>query len=253
MKATAMIVTFFSFLFFALTGVSPAVDPGPLCAPRPQIGLQGTPNADLSLDILSVSYDDRLGEMDITLRNWESMQYKYSDGTALSPGAQISLFIGCGATPQKVADGRIASVAPGFHRSAPSTITVSAKTPRSLPSSRQIKLDYGVALREFFPVLKDTVIEAKGTTDGMPDLRTGATLMIGGVGQRYSGEYTVTRAVHIFDNTSGYITQFTAQKKSGRGSLSSFMDGYTQWKDIQSDEEPDNRSLIAFSVMLPDF
>jgi hypothetical protein len=80
------------------------------------------------------------------------------------------------------------------------------------PQSNRISLNYGSSLREFYPVLKSGGIECKGRTDGMPDLRTGTVLIIGGIGQTYSGEYTVTGTLHTFDMTKGYTTQFTAKR-----------------------------------------
>lgn len=213
MKNTASFATIISILFFVFTGACLAADPGLLCSPRFMIGLQGTPDADLTLDIIAVSYDDRQGNMEITLRNWEAMQYKYSEGNLLTPSVQVFLFTGCSlGSAQKMFDGRIVSVAPVFHRNEPSTIVISAKGAGSLQNTKQLNVNYGGSLLEFYPVLKDGAIESRGTTAGMPDLRTGAVLSVNGVGQRYKGEYSVTGAIHTFDQTRGYTTQFTAQK-----------------------------------------
>lgn len=48
---------------------------------------------------------------------------------------------------------------------------------------------------------------AEGTCLGNPAIRAGKTVEIGGIGDRFSGRYLVTRAVHRYD-ISGYTTQF---------------------------------------------
>lgn len=235
MKIFTSFVAIFSILLIVPTGASLASDAGSLCAKRFMIGLQGTPDADLSLDIIALSYDDRREGMEITLRNWETLQYKYSDGNLLVPGTQVSLFNGCSsANGQKMSEGRIASVAPGFHRGEPSTIVVSVRGAKSILTRKQVNVDYGGSLLEFYPVLKDGTIEGKGTTTGLPDLRTGATLTINGVGQRYTGAYSITGTIHTFDNTKGYTTQFTVQKAAGRIRTSSVNEIHAWPNDVRN-------------------
>jgi phage protein D len=56
------------------------------------------------------------------------------------------------------------------------------------------------------------LVEASGTTIGLPDLRAGQTLRIVGVGARFSGRYFVKGTTHTFDS-SGYRTKFTARRE----------------------------------------
>jgi phage protein D len=57
------------------------------------------------------------------------------------------------------------------------------------------------------------LVEASGTTVGLPDLRAGQTLRIVGVGARFSGRYFVTKTTHTFD-AGGYRTKFTARREA---------------------------------------
>jgi len=229
MTKSTLFIASVVILFFVLAGTCWASNAGELCAKRFMIGLQGNPDADLSLDIIAASYDDHEGDMEITLRNWEAMQYKYSEGNLLTSSAQVSLFIGCSTSKaQKMSDARIVSVAPGFHQNEASTIVISARGTKPVQKRIQINVDYGGSLLEFYPVLKDGAIESKGTTTGIPDLRTGTILIVNGVGKRYNGEYSVTRAIHIFDHTKGYTTQFVAQKAAKRVSTFSANEIYAR-------------------------
>jgi phage protein D len=58
----------------------------------------------------------------------------------------------------------------------------------------------------------EVLVEAKGKTVGVPDLRTGVKVQIKNLGTRFSGTYLVTSTTHsIGDN--GYTTDFTARKE----------------------------------------
>lgn len=60
------------------------------------------------------------------------------------------------------------------------------------------------------------LVEANGTTIGLPDLRSGQKLRIKGIGARFSGEYFVTKTTHTINN-EGYRTKFTARREAGLG------------------------------------
>lgn len=51
-------------------------------------------------------------------------------------------------------------------------------------------------------------VEAEGTCGGNPDLVAGVTVQIKAVGDRFSGTYFVTSALHTYNAHLGYITQF---------------------------------------------
>jgi len=55
------------------------------------------------------------------------------------------------------------------------------------------------------------LVEATGTTVGLPDLRAGQTVHIKRLGARFSGKYFVTKTTHTLDD-NGYRTKFTAQR-----------------------------------------
>jgi phage protein D len=54
-------------------------------------------------------------------------------------------------------------------------------------------------------------LTATGKAIGLPDLRPGDNVEIHGVGERFSGMYFVTKAIHTL-NASGLLTEFTARK-----------------------------------------
>jgi phage protein D len=60
------------------------------------------------------------------------------------------------------------------------------------------------------------LVEATGTTVGLPELRAGKRIRIVGLGARFSGTYFVTKTTHTI-NDSGYLTKFTARREKGEG------------------------------------
>jgi phage protein D len=60
------------------------------------------------------------------------------------------------------------------------------------------------------------LVEATGTTVGLPELRAGKRVRIVGLGARFSGTYFVTKTTHTI-NDSGYVTKFTARREKGEG------------------------------------
>lgn len=64
-------------------------------------------------------------------------------------------------------------------------------------------------------ILRDraaSVIEAKGTTIGLPELRAGTKVYIGELGARLSGEYLVTKTEHGLTD-AGYTVRFEARRE----------------------------------------
>jgi len=58
------------------------------------------------------------------------------------------------------------------------------------------------------------LVEATGTTVGLPNLRAGQRVRIVGLGARFSGTYFVIKTTHTI-NDSGYVTKFTARREQG--------------------------------------
>ncbi len=56
------------------------------------------------------------------------------------------------------------------------------------------------------------MVEATGTTVGLPNLRAGQKVRIDGVGRRFSGIYFVEKTTHTI-NDAGYTTRFTAHRE----------------------------------------
>jgi len=60
-------------------------------------------------------------------------------------------------------------------------------------------------------------VEAEGTCDGNPKLRAGCAVRIEGVGNRFSGTYYVTQAIHEWTKERGLMTHFTVSGRRDRG------------------------------------
>jgi len=56
------------------------------------------------------------------------------------------------------------------------------------------------------------MVKASGATVGLPDLRAGRTVQIGGLGKYFSGTYFVTDSTHTIGN-DGYRTTFNARRE----------------------------------------
>jgi phage protein D len=67
--------------------------------------------------------------------------------------------------------------------------------------------------RDFLSDRLKKLVEATGTTIGLPDLRAGTKVRIVGLGARFSGSYLVTKTTHSFDG-NGYRTKFTARREA---------------------------------------
>lgn len=81
---------------------------------------------------------------------------------------------------------------------------------------RSPKFTLAQAEREAAGLLTDRLkqlVEASGTTIGLPKLRAGQRVRIVGVGQRFSGIYAITKTTHTI-NDSGYITKFNAHREA---------------------------------------
>lgn len=60
------------------------------------------------------------------------------------------------------------------------------------------------------------IVRASGTTIGLPELRAGSRLHIGGLGARLSGEYLVTKSTHSIGD-GGYTTRFECRLEDFTG------------------------------------
>jgi phage protein D len=61
--------------------------------------------------------------------------------------------------------------------------------------------------------LAQGIVEARGKTVGLPNLRAGRKVVIAGLGTRFSGTYLVTSTTHTISE-SGYTTDFTARMEA---------------------------------------
>jgi phage protein D len=75
------------------------------------------------------------------------------------------------------------------------------------------------ARRRAIALMRDNsarIIRANGTTIGLPELRAGTRVKIGGLGARLSGEYLVTKSTHTIGE-SGYLTKFECRLEDYSG------------------------------------
>lgn len=76
------------------------------------------------------------------------------------------------------------------------------------------------ARRRAHAILMDrqkNMVQATGTTVGLPDLRAGQLVRIDGLGARFSGTYFITSTTHTI-NQNGYLTQFTCRREDAGSS-----------------------------------
>ena len=64
--------------------------------------------------------------------------------------------------------------------------------------------------KERFKQLAQGLVDARGKTVGLPDLRSGRKIEVKGVGKRFSGTYMVTSTTHSIGD-GGYTTDFSAR------------------------------------------
>jgi phage protein D len=64
--------------------------------------------------------------------------------------------------------------------------------------------------------MSDAFFEADGVAFGDPSIKAGCKVQVKGVGQKFSGTYTVTSSTHSYRGTSGYQTSFQISGRSSR-------------------------------------
>lgn len=97
----------------------------------------------------------------------------------------------------------------------PSDLTV---TEPSLTQKREIVVDHPIQTQQeatnlakkTLRQLAQDLVEGRGRTVGLPDLRAGAKVQIKGLGRRFTGTYLVTSTTHTIGE-GGYTTDFTAR------------------------------------------
>jgi uncharacterized protein involved in type VI secretion and phage assembly len=99
-------------------------------------------------------------------------------------------------------------------------------------------------------------IQAEGTCLGNPAVHAGAIVELKGIGQRFSGRYRITHALHRYDD-SGYRTDFTISGKRANtlGALLATGNGKKQGVVIgvvtnNNDPDGQNRVKVKFPTLL---
>lgn len=193
----------------------------PLASQRLSLEVAGLDVVAVSDDVISIRYAESLrggGSLCVVLANWGGSPpgYTYSEDLALHVGTQVTLFCGDVA----MAQGTITTLMPHFDGTNAPTLAFVAKVkrPRASESAQTLPLEYGASLFEFHPTLKSTgnlhrqPIVATGVAAGLPSLRAGARVDIGGVGTRWAGIYAVTGTTHSFDSQAGYRVELTCSR-----------------------------------------
>ncbi len=80
-------------------------------------------------------------------------------------------------------------------------------------------VEAAVLARALLQEVLDGMYEASGSCVGTPALRAGRTVLVRGVGRRFSGTYRLTRVTHTLDG-SGYQTSFEVTQRAGGALLS---------------------------------
>ena len=58
------------------------------------------------------------------------------------------------------------------------------------------------------------LVTGEGVCQGRTDLRAGKVIKLDGLGQRFSGQYYVSSALHRFSTHGEYLTRFTVQRNA---------------------------------------
>ncbi|MEU4560122.1 hypothetical protein AB0F72_17200 [Actinoplanes sp. NPDC023936] len=80
----------------------------------------------------------------------------------------------------------------------------------SLAEARQLAV-------EILQQIAKGLVKATGSTVGLPRLRAGSVIEVGGLGDRFAGRYFVTDTTHAIGD-SGYTTQFGCRREEVKGS-----------------------------------
>jgi hypothetical protein len=181
---------------------------------RALLAIEGTLREDVSADIISCRFDDGLYRLEVTLNNWDPARglFKYSDNSILLPSTRVTFYM----DRDELFNGTITALAPKFPFAAPPIVTVVATGQPPAVQHLPLTVIRGQNLFEFSPSLNlsKATIRSTGVTEGMPNLRLGTVLTIANVGQRFSGEYAVSKTIHSFDLSNGYTTRFNASRRT---------------------------------------
>jgi phage protein D len=104
-----------------------------------------------------------------------------------------------------------AGVAPGVQKSFEDRKEIVAtKVVESQAEARRLAI-------ETLQQIAKGLVTATGSTVGLPKLRAGSVIEVGGLGERFSGRYFVTDTTHAVGD-SGYTTQFGCRREEVKGS-----------------------------------
>jgi phage protein D len=99
--------------------------------------------------------------------------------------------------------------------------------------------------------LAHAFLEAEGSCEGDPRIGPGTKLKVEGIGKRFSGEYMVSKATHVFSGGSGYVSKFVVAGRSPR-SLLDLISGSnrSRWSDslviglVTNNKDPDGLGRV---------
>lgn len=200
-----------------------------LSVPLLEVRSDGEPlDVEFPRDLRQATYRDRLDsrdEFELTLDNWDEKRraFTYDDADRLEPGRKIEIRFGYrGPTPRSATvGGTIEIVRLSFSPDRGAELVISGSGARRMttrsPTRQPVhRLAWGESLLAFEPIWEPAEghgLTATGSTVGLPGLRAGTLLSIGGVGSRSSGRYLVTATTHSIGD-SGYTTRFECRREA---------------------------------------
>ncbi len=93
-------------------------------------------------------------------------------------------------------------------------------------------------------------IQAQGSCRGEPRLKAGTVIKLTALGNRFSGEYTVTNSTHVYSTEQGYVTNFTIAGRES-GTLSEMLKGQNKGGNqgvvvgvVTNNDDPDKQGRV---------
>jgi hypothetical protein len=157
---------------------------------------------------------------DLQLNNWGEkngiLGYLYFNDVRFATGKSLAIRVGA----QVLFDGLILEINAQYTQSTPTTIGMTATSNRAIGISSTTQLAYGQNLVTFevkecwqaerFPSIsrRRRTLSGSGSAEYSGQLAPGGKVNLIGIGDKFSGEYSLSEVIHRYDRVSGWRTQF---------------------------------------------